>query len=74
MAIPAALAAFARSSLEGHASSGLSFTSIVHLHAALMALWLPMLIGQAWFISAKCYALHRRWDDRRLSSPQRASS
>ncbi len=48
--IPAALLGFANSYFKGLTFSGLTFSTLIHVHAAVMALWILMLIGQAWFI------------------------
>jgi hypothetical protein len=34
-------------------------TALVHLHTALMVLWVLLLISQAWLIRAKQYRIHR---------------
>ncbi|MHC5115241.1 MAG: hypothetical protein ACYTGP_12525 [Planctomycetota bacterium] len=57
--IPAAALGFAGSYLEGSTFSGLTFSTLIHVHAALMALWIIMLIAQAWLIRTRKYALHR---------------
>jgi hypothetical protein len=57
--IPATLLAFAKSYFTGVTFSGKPVTTIIHVHAALMMLWILMLIGQAWFIRAGRYRLHR---------------
>jgi hypothetical protein len=57
--IPAALLGFAPSYFKGLTFSDMSFTALIHGHAALMMLWILMLIGQAWFISTKRYTVHR---------------
>ncbi len=57
--IPAALLAFAPTYFKGVTFSRLSVTALVHLHTALMALWVLMLIAQAWLIRTKRYAIHR---------------
>jgi hypothetical protein len=57
--IPATLLAFAPTYFKGVTFSRLPVTTLVHLHTALMALWVLMLIGQAWFIRTKRYAIHR---------------
>jgi hypothetical protein len=57
--IPAVLLAFAPTYFKGQTFSRLPVTTLVHLHTALMALWVLMLIGQAWFIRTKRYAVHR---------------
>jgi len=57
--IPTALLGFAKSYFKGLTFSGLSVTTIIHLHAALMVLWILMLIGQAWLIRTRRYRVHR---------------
>lgn len=57
--IPGALLGFAKSYFKGLTFSGLSVTPIIHVHAALMVLWILMLIGQAWFIRTRRYRVHR---------------
>ena len=57
--IPAAVLGFAKSYFNGHTFSGLPLSALVHVHAALMVLWLLMLTGQAWFIRTRRYTLHR---------------
>lgn len=57
--IPATLLAFAKSYFTGVTLSGKAVTAIIHVHAALMTLWILMLIGQAWFIRTGRYTLHR---------------
>jgi hypothetical protein len=57
--IPAVVAGFAPTYFKGVTFSRLSVTTLVHLHSALMMLWVLMLIGQAWFIRTKRYAIHR---------------
>jgi len=36
-----------------------SMTAVVHVHAALMILWLLMLVAQAWFVLTGRFRLHR---------------
>jgi hypothetical protein len=36
-----------------------TLTPLVHFHAALMILWLLMLVGQAWFIRTRRFGAHR---------------
>ncbi len=50
---------FAKSYFFGLTFSGKSLTALVHVHAALMVLWLLMLVAQAWFIRTKRLRLHR---------------
>jgi len=57
--IPAALLGFAKSYFRGVTFSGLTVSTLIHVHAALMALWLLILIGQAWFIRTGRYKMHR---------------
>lgn len=57
--IPAAVLGFAKSYVAGLTFSGHAMTTIVHVHGALMGLWILMLIAQAWFIRAKRYNAHR---------------
>ena len=57
--IPAALLGFANSYFRGLTFSGMTVTGLVHVHAALITLWLLMLVGQAWFIRARRYTWHR---------------
>lgn len=57
--IPATVLAFEKFFLAGVTSSGKSLTVLLHVHAALMVLWLLMLIAQAWFIRTKRFRLHR---------------
>lgn len=57
--IPAVLLAFAKSYFAGVTFSGLSVTPVVHVHAALMVLWLFMLVGQAWLIRGERFRVHR---------------
>ena len=57
--IPAVLLAFAGSYFKDGTFSGKPVTTIIHVHAALMMLWIFMLIGQAWFIRTRRYKLHR---------------
>ncbi len=57
--IPAVLLAFVPTYVKGVTFSGLSVTPLVHLHTALMGLWVLMLIGQAWLIRTQRYAIHR---------------
>jgi hypothetical protein len=57
--IPAALLAFAKSYFGGVTLSGKAVTVLLHVHTALMVLWLLMLIAQAWFIRTKRFQLHR---------------
>lgn len=57
--IPAALLGFATSYFAGVTFSGLPVTLLIHVHAALMVLWLLMLIAQAWFIRTGRFRPHR---------------
>ncbi|MHC5003333.1 MAG: hypothetical protein ACYTJ0_09430 [Planctomycetota bacterium] len=57
--IPATVLAFGKSYFDGLTFSRLSVTTLVHVHAAFMALWLLMLVGQAWLIRERRYVLHR---------------
>ena len=57
--IPAVLLAFAPTYFKGLTISRLSVTALVHLHTALMVLWVLLLISQAWLIRAKQYRIHR---------------
>ena len=57
--IPVAVLAFAKSYFAGVTFSGKSVSVVIHIHTALMVLWLLMLIAQAWFIRTKRFQLHR---------------
>src|SRR5262245_5692020 len=57
--IPAVLLAFAPTYFQGITVSRLSVTALVHLHTALMVLWVLLLISQAWLIRARQYRIHR---------------
>jgi hypothetical protein len=57
--IPALALAFAKSYFASKTFSGKSLTVLVHVHTALMLLWLVMLIAQALFIRARRFRLHR---------------
>ena len=57
--IPAVLLAFAPTYFKGLTFSELPVTPLVHVHTALMALWVLMLITQAWLIQAKQYRIHK---------------
>jgi len=57
--VPVALIGFAKSYFNGRTFSGLEVTPLIHVHAALMMLWILMLIGQAWFIRTGHYTVHR---------------
>ena len=61
--IPATLLAFAPTYFKGVTFSRLPVTTLVHLHAAVMVLWVFLLISQAWLIRAKQYRIHR-WTGR----------
>ena len=56
---PAALLAFAKYYFAGVTFSGKPLTVLVHVHAALMTLWLSMLVAQAWFIRTRRFRQHR---------------
>ena len=57
--IPATVFAFWKSyfGILGNLPEGM--TALIHVHAALMILWLFMLIAQAWFVRTKRFLLHR---------------
>jgi hypothetical protein len=57
--IPAALLGFGASYFRGLTFSGLTVTPLLHVHAAVMALWLLLLIAQAWFVRTMRFRLHR---------------
>jgi hypothetical protein len=57
--VPATLLAFLKSYFQGVTFSGRALTLLVQAHAALMALWFLMLIGQALLIRTRQYRLHR---------------
>lgn len=57
--VPVALLAFAKSYFAGLTFSGLSVTLLIHVHTALMILWLLMLVAQSWFIRTNRFQLHR---------------
>lgn len=57
--IPLTLLAFAKSFFAGVTFSVKPLTVILNVHAALMVLWLLMLIAQASFIRTKRFQLHR---------------
>ena len=58
--IPAVLLAFTSSYLvDGLTFSGKSVTPLIHIHTALMMMWVLMLIAQAWFIRTRRFAMHR---------------
>ena len=57
--IPVALLAFAKTYFTGVTFTGKSVTVLIHVHTALMVLWLLMLIAQAWFIRTRRFRLHR---------------
>ncbi len=57
--VPAVLLGFAKSYRSSLTFSGQPMTAIIHVHSALMMLWILMLIGQAWFIRTKRYKAHR---------------
>jgi hypothetical protein len=61
--IPATLLAFAPTYFNGLTFSQRPVTTLVHLHTALMVLWVLLLISQAWLIRAKQYRIHR-WTGR----------
>jgi hypothetical protein len=60
--IPAVLLAFAPTYFKGLTVSR-PVTALVHLHTALMVLWVLLLISQAWLIRAKQHRIHR-WSGR----------
>jgi hypothetical protein len=57
--VPATFLAFAKSYSKLLTFSGQPMSATVHVHGALMGLWILMLVGQAWFIRARRYAAHR---------------
>lgn len=57
--IPATALGFASSYAQGLTFSGLTFTTLVHVHGALMALWVVMLAAQASLIRMRRLGLHR---------------
>ncbi len=57
--IPAAVLAFAQSYSAGVTFSGKPLTASIHVHTALMVLWLLMLVAQPWFIRTKRFRAHR---------------
>ena len=57
--IPAAVLAFAQSYSAGVTFSGKPLTARIHVHTALMVLWLLMLVAQPWFIRTKRFRAHR---------------
>ena len=57
--IPLTLLAFFKSYSGGVTFSGRPVTLLVHLHTALMVLWLLMLVAQAWLIRSRRFQLHR---------------
>ena len=57
--IPAALLGFGTSYFRGLTFSGLAVTPLLHVHTAVMVLWLLVLIAQAWFIRTMRFRLHR---------------
>ena len=59
MVIPATILAFAPSYVGKRTFSGLPFTALGHVHSGLMALWLVMLVLQAWFVRTGRWTLHR---------------
>ena len=61
--IPATLLAFAPTYFKGLTFSQRPVTTLVHLHTAVMVLWVLLLISQAWLIRAKQYRIHR-WTGR----------
>jgi hypothetical protein len=60
--VPAVLLAFAPTYFKGVTVSR-PVTALVHLHTALMVLWVLLLISQAWLIRARQYRIHR-WTGR----------
>lgn len=57
--IPAFIVAFAPTYFKGRTFSLPDVTTMVHVHTALMMLWVLMLIAQAFLIRARKYAIHR---------------
>ncbi len=57
--IPAAVLGFAKSYFQGRTFSGLPVSGLIHVHAALMTLWLAVLEGQARYIRTGRYQWHR---------------
>jgi hypothetical protein len=53
------LLGFAPTYFKGVTFSGRTATPLLHMHAALMALWILMLIAQAWFIRTGRFTIHR---------------
>jgi len=56
---PATVFAFVKSYAAGLTFSGLPMTVLIHVHAASMALWIVMLVAQAWLIRTRRNKLHR---------------
>lgn len=57
--IPTVLLAFGKYYFVGVTFSGKPLTVLVHAHAALMTLWLFMLVVQAWFVRTQRFRRHR---------------
>jgi len=57
--IPAAVLGFGPFLLGGVTFSGRPVTPVVLVHAALMGLWVLMLIAQAWFIRTNRFRIHQ---------------
>ena len=57
--IPAVFLAFGGTYFRNVTFSGKAMTVVLQVHAALMMLWVLMLIAQAWFIRTKRMAAHR---------------
>jgi hypothetical protein len=57
--LPATVIAFSKLYFAGETFSGRPATVLVHVHTALMTLWLLMLITQAWLIRTKRVRPHR---------------
>ncbi len=57
--IPALGLAFAKKYFQGLTFSEKPVTALIHVHAALMMLWIIMLFAQAWFIRTKRFQWHR---------------
>lgn len=56
-----AVLGFAPSYLNATTFSGMTFTTLVHLHGVLMILWLTMLVAQPWLIATRRTDLHRNF-------------
>ena len=57
--IPALGLAFVKKYFQGLTFSDKPVNTLIHVHAALMMLWVLMLIAQAWFIRTKRFRWHR---------------